>query len=337
MSVADDIEQRWSIFQNALTIVDEKFEDGRTYAVSALSQATQIMNSIQDIASELSTIDIEAELGGSLTPPVIADFTDTKPTTPDTTTNFPTAPTSDELDALIQSKLMTLVQGESQAIPESIQDAILAKDSERDAQILEDTLDKINDEWSKRMFSLPNAMLVSNLQQAITEHGNKRTDKSRDILIKNFEMSDANIKFAIQQGTVFILQRIQIYQVEVTAEAARIDSIVRTYLGELQAYQTAAQVHSALADIDIKSFDAELRYEMARADLLIKNAEIDIKNFEIMKGLRLEAMKAIGSINAQIVAGALSSVSASAQISASNSAQYQYSSSDVAVAEIGNQ
>ena len=329
MSVADDIEQRWAIFSQAMTIVDEKFEDGRTYATSALSQATQIMNDIQDIASELSEIDVEAELGGSVTPPTIAEFTDTKPTAPDTTTNFPTAPTSDELDALIQAKLLTLVQGESQAIPESIQDAILAKDSERDAQILEDALDKINDEWSKRMFSLPNAMLVSNLQQAITEHGNKRTDKSRDILIKNFEMSDANIRFAIQQGTVFILQRIQIYQAEITAEATRIDAIVRTYLGELQAYQTSAQVHAALADIDIRSFDAELRYEMARADLLIKNAEIDIKNFEIMKGLRLEAMKAIGSINAQIVAGALSSVSASAQISAQNSAQYSYDPNEV--------
>jgi len=56
-----------------------------------------------------------------------------------------------------------------------------------------------------------------------------------------------------------------------------------------------------------------------------------------MKGLRLEAMKAIGSINAQIVAGALSSVSASAQISASNSAQYGYSSSDVAVQQLKNE
>jgi hypothetical protein len=333
MSVADDIAQRWAIFAQSMTIVNEKFEDGRTYATSALSQATQIMNDIKTIALELNVIDIDATLG-TVTPPVISDFTDTKPTKPDTTTNFPSSPTTSELEDLIQSKLITLVQGESQGIPENIQDAIIAKDSERDALILEDTLDKINDEWSKRGFSLPNAMLVANLQQAITEHGNKRTDKSRDILIKNFEMSDANIKFAIQQGTAFILQRIQIYQAEITAEAARIDAIVKTYLGELQGYQTSAQVHSVLADIDIRSFEAELKYELARADLLIKNAEIDIKNYEVIKQLRLAAMDSIGKINSQIVAGALSSVSAAAQISASNSGQYQYSASDIEVAQI---
>jgi hypothetical protein len=291
------------------------------------------MNNIQTIASELNAIDVDANLG-TITPPVISDFTDTKPTKPDTTTDFPTAPTASELEDLIQSKLMTLVQGESQGIPENIQDAIIAKDSERDALILEDTLDRINDEWSKRGFSLPNAMLMANLQQAITEHGNKRTDKSRDILIKNFEMSDANIKFAIQQGTAFILQRIQIYQAEIAAEAARIDAIVKTYLGELDAYRTSAQVHSALADIDIKSFDTELRYELARADLLIKNAEIDIKNYEVMKQLRLAAMDSIGRINSQIVAGALASVSAAAHISASNAANYNYNPSDIEVAQI---
>jgi len=334
MAVINDVKV-FDIFDYAATIVNEKFEDGRDGAVMALSQATQVMNDIKTIALELHQIDIDATLG-TVTPPVISDFTDTKPTKPDTTTNFPTSPTASELEGLIQSKLMTLVQGESQGIPENIQDAIIAKDSERDALILEATLDKINDEWSKRGFSLPNAMLVANLQQAITEHGNKRTDKSRDILIKNFEMSDANIKFAIQQGTAFILQRIQIYQAEITAEAARIDAIVKTYLGELQGYQTSAQVHSTLADIDIRSFEAELKYELARADLLIKNAEIDIKNYEVIKQLRLAAMDSIGRINSQVVAGMLSSISASAQISASNSGQYGWSASDIEVAHIQN-
>jgi hypothetical protein len=144
-------------------------------------------------------------------------------------------------------------------------------------------------------------------------------------LIKNWEQSDANIKFAIQQGITFLLQRVQIYQAEVQAEAARIDAIVRKYLGELEVYKSQAQIYTTLADIDIRSFETELKYELARAELLLKNADIDIKNFEIMYNLRLEAMKGIGNINAQIVAGALSSVSASAQISASNSADYRFS------------
>ena len=325
MSVGDDIEYRWRIFSEAMTIIDEKFEDGRAYAISALGTATQVMNDIRTIASELNAIDVDVQLN-DVTPPTIDDFTEVAPTAPDLATNFPTAPSDSELQTSIEAKLTTMLAGESQAIPSSIQDAILAKDSERDAQILEDSLDKISDEWSLRGFSLPNAMLVSNLAQAITEHGNKRTDKSRDILIKNWELSDANIRFAIDKGVIFLLQRVQIYQAEVSAEASRIDAIVRKYLGELESYKTRAQVHSALAEIDIKSFDAELRYEIARAELLMKNADIDIKNFDVMYNLRLEAMKGIGAINAQVVAGALSSVSASAQISASNSADYNFSS-----------
>jgi hypothetical protein len=281
------------------------------------------MNDIQTIASELNTIDVEAELG-SITPPTLEEFTGVAPTAPDLSTSFPSAPSTSELQSSIETKLGVLLAGETQAIPESIQDAILAKDSERDAQILQDTLDTISDEWSKRGFSLPNAMLLSNLSQAIIEHGNKRTDKSRDILIKSWELSDANIKFAIQQGISFLLQRVQIYQAEVQAEAARIDAIVRKYLGELEVYKSQAQIYTTLADIDIRSFETELKYELARAELLLKNADIDMKNFEIMYNLRLEAMKGIGNINAQIVAGALSSVSASAQISASNSADYRF-------------
>jgi hypothetical protein len=160
MSVGDDIEYRWRIFSEAMTIVDEKFEDGREYAVSALSTATGVMNDIQTIASELNAIDVEAELG-SITPPTLEEFTGTAPTAPDLSTSFPSAPSTSELQSSIETKLGVLLAGETQAIPESIQDAILAKDSERDAQILQDTLDTISDEWSKRAFSLPNAMLLS--------------------------------------------------------------------------------------------------------------------------------------------------------------------------------
>lgn len=323
MSVADDIEYRWRIFSEAMTIVDEKFEDGRTYALDAISKATEIMDSIQEIATELNAIDVDATME-NLTPPTIPDFTETKPTAPDLTTNFPTAPADTDLQGDIETKLRSMVAG-TEAIPQSIQDAILAKDSERDAQILQDTLDSISDEWSKRGFSLPNAMLNSSLSQAIIDHGNKRTDKSRDILIRNWELTDQNIRFAIDKGIMFLLQRVQIYQAEVSAESTRIDALVRKYLGEVTVYKSQADVHLALADVDIKRFDSELRYELARAELTLKNADIDIKNFEVMYNLRLEAMKGIGGINSQIVAGALSSVSASAQISASNAANYTYS------------
>ena len=133
---------------------------------------------------------------------------------------------------------------ESVAISEDVETAMFERETERAELLLNDALDGINDDWSKHGFTLPNANLLAARSIARTDYMHKRLDVSRDIAIKNWELTDANIKFAVK----------------LTAD------------------------------------------------------------------LKMEAAKAIGAINAQIVAGAFSSVSASVQMSAQNSASYQYSS-----------
>lgn len=315
---------RWDIFEKAQDIVDQKFQDGRDYAIDALRTASDTIDQLKEIASTINSINVSTAFP-YIKPPAFGSFVADKPDAPTLDIHFPAAPTGmDEMENAIHDKIISDIQDSVPAVTEEVQDAIFKKDTERAALVLNETLDTISDEWSKRGFTLPNAMLAAQLTQAVTEHGNKRTDVSRDIAIKTLELSDANMKFMIQQGIAFLLQRIEIYKAEIQAEIARIDAIVRKYLAEVDVYKGEAEVYTALANIEIMKFKSEVDYEVARANILIKNAEIDVKNFEVMSGLRVEAMKAIGSINAQIVAGALASVSASAYISASNSGDYNY-------------
>jgi hypothetical protein len=327
MAEATGIENRWLLFDTVPNIVQEKFEDGRASALAAFTTAQAIIEDLRQMGKTLNTIDTSTSIN-RITPPDSGSFTGTIPPTPTgTDLNMPEAPSdTDALQYVIKSKLINDISNVVAAIPDSVETAIFSKDSERAAIVLQDTLDNISAEWSKRGFTLPNAMLSAGLEQAIIEHGNKREDISRDIAIENFKLTDTNVKFAVQQGIAYNLYKVEVFKSQVSAEIARVRSIVDTFLGEVEAYKTSAQAFSTLADVKVKEFVATVDQEKIVAELLIKNVEIAIKNFEVEYGLKIEADKAIGSINAQIVAGAFSSISASVHMDASDSASYGFSS-----------
>ncbi len=324
MSVTDDIEQRWSIFQTATQIVDEKFEDGRGYALAAFNNAYATITELRNLASSLELID-SSLIFTDIEVPDAGSFTTTAPAVPAIVWNLPSLTNVDEIRSVVLTKLLSDIQSSSPAISPTVETAIFDRETERAVILHQATLDAIADEWSKRGFTLPNAFLLAVLSQAEIDYTNKRLDISRDIAIKNFELTDTNMKFAIQQGISFVASQIEVYKAEISAEISRIDGLIRTYLGQMQGYQTQAQVFAALADIDLKAFDSELRQELGHAELIIKNTDIAMRNYEQVNALRIECVRTIGGVNAQMVAGSLSGVSASANISASNTADYNYS------------
>ncbi len=451
-----DVGERWSVFRQAPTIIDEKFEDGRTYAADALTAANATIEDLRLVATTLNTIDTSTSIT-EIAAPIIPDLTTSLPSSPDATFAAPSAPTvgepsgvlpsspdvnfgtqtvpsvreptailpvspnitlnlpsapsdTDSLQAEILSKLINDISTGSPAISSAVETAIFDRETERAIILHQSNLDNISSEWSKRGFTLPNAILAAQLAQAETEYANKRLDISRDIAIKNFELSDVNVKFAISQGLVYIQNKIGVYKVavdaeiariesilkkylgdtdnykasvqkditlsdldiklfaskitaesaridpilkkyavdvdsyrasaqafgiqtdadvklystEVQAEATRIDSILKKYSGDIDNYRASYQSIASMSDLDVKLFEAEVKQEVIKAELLIKNVDTAIKNFEVENNLKIEADKAIGGINAQIVAGALASVSASVSISASNAGNYSY-------------
>ena len=324
--VGDQIKHRWDLFQKSQEIVDEKFEDGREYAASAYRTAQETIQRLSDLAARIREIDVDVTIE-DLTPPNIDDFVGTPPGPPPAIVlNLPSdLSEADEVNNAIREKLLHDITEGSPAVPQDIEDAIFGRENERALLVHQDTLDRISAEWSKRGFTLPDGLLAALISQAEIDFANKRLDVSRDISIKSFELSDANTKFAIEKGIAWYALRIETYKAKIQAEIARIEAIVKAYLGEAQVYQATAQVYSTLTDAKVKKFDAEVRMALTRAELLIKDAELDMKNYEMMNNLKIEAMKAISSVSAQLVAGALASVSASAHISATNSASYSYS------------
>jgi len=325
-AIRADVSHRWEIFGNAVDIVNEKFEDGREYAVAALRTAEETIQRLSDIAMVLNDIDVDIPID-DITPPDVGTYTGTLPVAPSVSVNLPDDLTlvSDVENAVREKILHDLVYG-GPAISAAVEEAIFNRENERALLIHRDNLDRLSAEWSKRGFILPDGMLAALISQADIEYANKRLDVSRDVAIKSFELGDLNTKFAIDKGIAWYQTKIQTYTAKVQAEIARVNAIVQVFLGEAELYKAGAQVYSSTADVLIKRFDVQVRAALMRAELIIKDAEIDMKNYEVMGSLRIEAMKAIGAINAQIVAGALSSVSASAQLSAGNSASFGYTS-----------
>ena len=115
------------------------------------------------------------------------------------------------------------------------------------------------------------------------------------------------------------------YRSQVSAEAQKIDGMVKAFMGEVELYRADTQAYEAESNVIVKAYEAEIQEAIAKANLLIKEVEIEIKNYELENQLKIEAMKGSAAIAAQLVAGALSAVSAGAHVQASGSVSESHS------------
>lgn len=322
------IGDRWNIFEQADTIVTTKFDDlngivdAQIIAIDAL--LLNFSTAVDGAATELSQIISDIAIGDVPTL-TISSFTGTAPTAITVTYNAPTLTDVDDIQDIIRAKLVSDITNQSPAISSSVETDIFNRETERAELLHQDALDDIANEWSKRGYTLPNAYLLAALSLEIVNYTNKRLDISRDIAIKNFELTDANMKFAIQQGLAYIINRIEVYKSEIQAEISRIDAEVKVYLAQVEVYRGEAQVYAITVDAAVKEFEAKYKAAMMEAEINLKIVDAEIKKVEVVYGMSVESTRATSVVRAQVLAGALSGVHATAQISASNSADYQYS------------
>lgn len=325
--MSQDVMKRWAMFGTADDIVSTRFEETKDVGQTALNDAKAIITDLMTLVEELNPIDTNIPFPDISTVD-IAGFTGTPPTAPDSASLVPNLPTNlndaEDLNNAVRQKLLNDIANESAAIPDAVRDAIFNRGFEREELLHQDNVDRISDEWAKRRFILPDSILAALIAQADIDFTNKRLDISRDLTIKDFELTDANMKFAVEKAIQWYGMRVETYKALVQAEIARIDAIVRNFVAQAEVYRTEAGVYTALVDTEIKKFDAEVKQAMVRADILIKNAELDMKNYEFVNTMKLEGFKAIGAVAAQVAAGAFAAVSASAHISASNSSSFSY-------------
>jgi hypothetical protein len=275
--------------------INERFSSAVTHAEEAYQRAMALLNAMAGLVLNLRTFDanIVLEVGDINAPdPNIA-----RPTKPDTISTLLTA---------TQDKLRSIIQNGGTGLPPTIEDSIFQREYERSQVAKFDAKTKVADDFARRGYRLPPAMMAAQLTEIENQYMMKRMDVSRDIGIKQAEMQINQLDEALKQAA--------------TEEVSRIDNIIKMYSADTTLYTADVDAYRALIDKDIKVIQARMELVVQQATISLKNAEINMKSYDTLTVSQLEAMKAMGQITAQLVAGSLSGISTSAHISAAGSA-----------------
>jgi hypothetical protein len=127
---------------------------------------------------------------------------------------------------------------------------------------------------------------------------------------------------------------VQAFTASVHAESERLNAYINVFKSEVDAYVADSTVYKAVTSTEVAILDAQLKMAISRADLYLKNADIQIKEYEWLNGIKVEAIKAEGSIAAQLVAGALSGIHAAADIGAHVTGSDSYDESAVEIEQM---
>jgi hypothetical protein len=193
----------------------------------------------------------------------------------------------------LKEKIEEMLKGDRPAFTQEVEDAILNRDLERATQIQNDTIDRLNAEWSRKRAPLPNGVLVAIIEEAELQFANKRLDTSREITVKLFELTQANIHKAIDGGVQLqsfymniadaIARRVfeaskaaadamiasfnaGVKKVEILVDiyktrASVYEIIIRAEIGKLEVYKTqieAAKLTVDMNDSRVKIYQAQL-------------------------------------------------------------------------------
>ena len=356
------INNRWGLFDDAPTLVKKRFDDMQDTAVKGYGMAFTAISALQNIGQALALINrvisIDTEV---INEPSISDL---EPPTIDITqfrVDFPTQPVEPSLIdatldpipaafpdmegpgdvnagdlayvstlmAALKAKILSDVQNGSTGIPDAIQDAMFQRNRERDLLELDDELDRVAANWGKGGFPFPNGGLRGAQRKTTREYSNKRTDVSRDIMIKSWEIALQNTHFVVQQGVAIeglmiqwanqvatrvfeaskavIDARIRTYQARVTGfgEKARIiiekcKAKIEYNLGRIRMYEASVNAYASKMRAESERINAVARGYEAETAVFTSIADFDIKKVELdLKVIQARIDQALG--NAQIM------------------------------------
>jgi len=152
---------------------------------------------------------------------------------------------------------------------------------------------------------------------------NARVDKVAKQAVVILQKAKAKMDYNLGLIQIFTDQ-VNAYGAQMRAESDRINAVARGYEAETSVFNSIVNFESTKATLGLKFVQAKIEQAIANANILIKNKEIELKNYEVINSLKEAALKAIGEIAAQLVAGALASVHAQAHIGATDSSSYNY-------------
>lgn len=150
-----------------------------------------------------------------------------------------------------------------------------------------------------------------------------------DAEIKAYMAKEETKKLGLQADISVIEAEAKSYIAEVQGESAKSDAInsynegqARIYAAEVDGYRAEASVAAEIIRGEVQAYDAEVKGQVANAELQLKSAEVSLRELNRMNEVQLETIKAGAQISAQLAAGAMGALNASAALHSSDSYSY---------------
>ncbi len=194
----------------------------------------------------------------------------------------------------LKGKIAGDIEGGTGLSPE-VEAAIWQRDEGRRSLALQEAIDAVTDEWTARGFSMPDGVLQDAVAAVVEKDKMDRDSRSRDIMIKQAELAQANVQSAITNGVN--LEGVLV---------AHHDRVMDRSLAAAQAVITVgiaimeAQLKRIVALIDAKKseLEAKISVERHKLDRYLAAVQVFSKKVEAALG-KVRAYTEIGQSELQ--------------------------------------
>lgn len=181
-------------------------------------------------------------------------------------------------------------------LPDAVEQAIWDRARSRETQLGLANEAEIMRASEAMGFQLPSGVLAAQLRNAQQDSIDKQSTLSRDVMVKQSELEQENLKQTIDAGMrlegqlidySYKLESLTFESAKYTAEnaVAIYNAMIEQYKALLQAYQTYASAYKTIIDAElskVEAFKAEIAAEQAKADFnkaLVAQyqAEVDVR------------------------------------------------------------
>ncbi len=329
----------------ATNIVTEKFTQAEAYADAAYNTAIAYLEDLKQIVDNYADINTTIDLDSvSLDPSInLEQLINDAPENPidnsdydiDAPTNlfsYSEDPYLSTLLTQLNTKLLDIVQNGGSPIDAATEDAMFARETERNAQTNADAKDNTATTWSERGFDIPGGGLFNQTAQTDNNHQDKMLDKARAIAEETRKVTIQNTQFAWEQANKLeatlmdytskswqrkldaargILQEgLEIFKATVTilrTKAEMFDYVTR-------AYAARAGAITGVAGVQVSVIKGKVDYAIAKANVAISSLTAALEQLKNKFGFDIDVTKAGSQIAQQLTAAALSAVGATASI-----------------------
>ncbi len=177
-------------------------------------------------------------------------------------------------DAL-NTKLLSDVENGGTGLSEEVEDAIWERTRERDDRDYQEAATKLDSKWSGKGFSLPEGTLPELHQDLIVDDRNQRIERSRDILIKQAELAQANTHFAITSS--LSLEQLELNHANEVANRS------------LEAAKSTMELGIAFYNLKISDYNIQL--ERAKLQAVEQSARLEGEKLKL-EAYKVELMEA---------------------------------------------